>query len=168
MITGGGDAEGMTASRPHSADPGVLGKARLVLKFHHVSFSQLAEFYLSVDGSASHSWAHACRTNNCPASTDSPSDAAISALGGRSTPLHSAAAGAPPRWDHPRPPEAIRAARGSPPSAATVGAASGPVKAVGRPGRGCSNTPGTPAWFSRCTQRVKVIRLKPNSRVRNM
>jgi hypothetical protein len=102
MMAGRRDAERLAAPRPHPADSGVLTKARLVLKYHPV------ELFLSAAGGAPHLVLAPAGIHNCPASTDSPSDAAICAPGGRSTPLQSAAGGAPPKWDHPRPPEAVR------------------------------------------------------------
>ena len=126
MVAGRGNAEGLTPSRPHPADPRVFRKARLVLKHHDVPPRPLAEFFLSVAGSAPRLGLAPAGKRNCPASADSPADAAISALGGRSTPLQSAAAGEPPKSARPRPPEGVRAARGSVLSAAPTAAATGP------------------------------------------
>ena len=125
VVTGRGDAEGLTPSRPHPADARVFGKTRLVLKDRQVPLRPLAEFFLSAAGSAPHLGLVPAGRHNCPASADSPDDAAISALGGRSTPLQSVVAGEVPESARPRPREEARAARESVPSAAPTVAASG-------------------------------------------
>lgn len=133
MVTGGGGMEGLAASRPHSADAGRLRKARLVLKHHEVLPPPLVEFFLSAGGTAPHLRLAPAGTHSSPVSNDSPSDAAISALDGPSTPGRNAAAGEPPRWGRPRPREAVRAARDAAPDVGPTVAATGPSGRWGAP-----------------------------------